>query len=79
MEVKFNAKEVAVVIGAIVVNTMVTCKAIKKAHMAEKEADHQRFMRAAYEADNCVKDILIKRLKKENEELKSGLKKEEES
>lgn len=79
MEVRLNAKEVAVVIGAMVMNTMITCKAIKKAHMAEKEADHQRFMRVAYESDNCVKDILIKRLKKENEKLKADLKKEEES
>ena len=74
MEVKLNAKEVTVAIGAILMNTLIACKAIKKAHMAEKEAEHQRFMRVAYEADNCVKDILIKRLKKENEELKSGLK-----
>ena len=79
MEVRLNAKEVAVVIGATVMNAVITCKAIKKAHMAEKEAEHQRFMRAAYESDNCIKDILIKRLKRENEELKSGLKKEEES
>lgn len=79
MEVKLNAKEVAVVIGAIVVNTMITCKAIKKAHIAEKEAGHQRFLRIAYETDNCMKDIMIKRLKKENEKLKADLKKEEES
>ena len=72
MEVKLNAKEVAVAIGAILMNTLITCKAVKKAHMAEKEAEHQRFMRDAYEADNCIKDILIKRLMKENEELKSG-------
>lgn len=72
MEVKLNAKEVAVVIGATVMNTVIACKAIKKAHIFKKEADHQRFMREAYEADNCIKDILIKRLKKENEELKSA-------
>ena len=79
MEVRLNAKEVAVVIGVTVTNAVIACKAIKKAHMAEKEADHQRFMRAAYESDNCVKDILIKRLKKENEELKAAFRKEEES
>lgn len=74
MEVKLNAKEVAVVVGATVMNVVIACKAIKKAHMAEKEAEHQKFMRDAYEADNCIKDILIKRLLKENEELKSGRK-----
>ena len=79
MEVRLNGKEVAVVIGATLMNAVIACKAIKKAYMAEKEADHQRFMRAAYESDNCVKDILIKRLKKENEQLKADLKKEEES
>lgn len=74
MEVRLNAKEVAVVVGATVMNVVIACKAIKKAHMAEKEAEHQKFMREAYEADNCIKDILIKRLLKENEELKSGRK-----
>jgi hypothetical protein len=74
MEVKLNAKEVAVVVGATVMNVVIACKAIKKAHMAEKEAEHQKFMRDAYEADNCIKDILIKRLLKENEDLKSGRK-----
>lgn len=79
MEVRLNAKEVAVVIGATVMNAVIACKAIKKAHIAEKEAEHQRFLRVAYETDNCMKDILIKRLKKENEELKASIKNEEES
>ena len=77
MEVRLNAKEVAVVIGAIMTNTLITCKALKKAHIANKEAEHQRFMRIAYEADNCIKDIMIKKLKKENDKLKSDLEKEE--
>lgn len=77
MEVRLNAKEVAVVIGATVMNVMIACKAVKKARTAEKEAEHQKFMREAYEADNCIKDLLIKRLKKENEELKTYLEEEE--
>lgn len=77
MEVRLNGKEVAVVIGATVMNAVIACKALKKANKAKKEADHQRFMRAMYESDNCIKDILIKRLKKENDELKAGLKEEE--
>ena len=79
MEIRLTGKDAVVLVGATVMNAVIACKALKKAHEANKEADHQRFMRAAYEADNCVKDILIKRLKKENEELKSAFRKEEES
>lgn len=71
MEFRLNGKEAAVVMGVTVMNAVIACKALNKAHKAEKEAKHQAFMRAMYESDNCIKDILIKRLKKENDELKS--------
>lgn len=71
MEFRLNGKEAAVVMGVTVMNAVIACKALNKAHMAEKEAKHQKFMRAMYESDNCVKDIMIKRLMKENEKLKS--------
>ena len=77
MEIRLNGKEAVIVLGATVMNAVIACKALGKAHRAEKEAEHQKFMREAYESDNCVKDILIKRLKRENEELKAYLKEEE--
>lgn len=79
MEIRLTGKNAVVLVGATVMNAAIACKAVKKAYFFKREAEHQKFMREAYEADNCVKNILIKRLKKENEELKSAFRKEEES
>ena len=77
MEVRLNGKEAVIVFGVIVMNAVIAKKALHKARKAEKEAEHQKFMREMYESDNCIKDILIKRLKKENDKLKAVLEEEE--
>lgn len=76
MEIKLTGKDAVVVLGATLVNVVIAGTALKKAHIFKKEAEHQKFMREAYEADNCIKDIMIKRLKNENDELKSAFLKE---
>lgn len=79
MEIKLSGKDAVVFIGVTVMNAVIACKALNKANKAEKEAEHQAFMAAAYKFDSKVMGILNKRLLEENKKLKAKLEIEEES
>lgn len=79
MEIKLNGKEAIVFAGLAIANAVLTCVALNKADKAKQEAKYQAFMAGAYKYESEVNRILSKRVLEENQNLKSKLKKMEES